>query len=117
MFVLLIPYLVLANLSNSDFFSKLINLPPMTFSPVTLKRWFSWWNNVPYSRIWKKIRGSLGPNEDKLALPVFLIGQFQIQEVDPSLIMASLLKFLSPMAVPKDFLSTIQINLGENNSS
>lgn len=117
LFVVLIPYLVLTNLNTANFFSKLINLPPNTFSPVTLKRWLRWWDNVPYSRIWKKIRGNLGPNMDNLALPLFLIEQFQIQEVDPSLIMMAMLGFLSPMAVPIDFLSTIYFIPGEIDDS
>lgn len=117
LFVVLIPYLVLANLNKSNLFSKLINLHPKTFSMITLKRWLRWWNNVPYSRIWKKIGGSLRPNINSLALPFFIVEQFQIKEVDPSLFMASILEFLSPIAVPKDFLSTIHFIPGEIDGS
>ena len=79
------------------------------FSLTTIKRWRNWWMRLPDSSAWRAIQGVISPNTQRQFLPDYLINIFS--KVQPSLTEAyySLLKFISPITTPLDYLTTVQI--------
>lgn len=83
---------------------ELIQLPPQTLSPLTVQRWFLWWDVViPKSPIWKMLVGFLIANVENLFLPIFLMEIFIQEHSDFKKSLLVMLEFISPMSIPANY--------------
>lgn len=95
-FIMLMLYPSVENIQQ-----QLIDLPPKSLAPITLRRWFLWWHvTIPKSSIWKKLVGLLLANIEKVFLPIFLIEQFTQEHCDFKKSLLATLEFISPISIP-----------------
>lgn len=80
---------------------QFIELPPKSLAPITLRRWFLWWDaTIPKSPVWKKLVGLLLANIENVFLPIFLIEQFIQEHLDFKKSLLAMLEFISPISTP-----------------